>query len=200
MKRKQHRWLLLLLVGVMSLGFAACKKASEVPLDPDHIVLDDYEIWYKGFDVQPAADGQSALVLTLDFTNNGKEATSYLWAVSEKVFLDGIGLNTATVLQDGNSKGTVAETQLTEIMPGKTIEVKSAYSLPDGDKKTLEAEFSQLLGKKKGILTIDLEDTLPMKTAPKAKRKSWWSASRRTSTTARNRSSPTLPFFRKRSA
>ena len=44
MKRKQHRWLLLLLVGVMSLGFAACKKASEVPLDPDHIVLDDYEI------------------------------------------------------------------------------------------------------------------------------------------------------------
>lgn len=161
MKRKQHRWLLLLLVGVMSLGFAACKKASEVPLDPDHIVLDDYEIWYKGFDVTPDADGQSALVLTLDFTNNGKEATSYLWAVSEKVFLDGIGLNTATVLQDGNSKGTVAETQLTEIMPGKTIEVESAYSLPDGDKKTLEAEFSQLLGKKKGILTIDLEDTLP---------------------------------------
>ena len=143
MKRKQHRWLLLLLAGAMSLGFAACKKASEVPLDPDHIVLDDYEIWYKGFDVTPDADGQSALVLTLDFTNNGKEATSYLWAVSEKVFLDGIGLNTATVL------------------PGKTIEVKSAYSLPDGDKKTLEAEFSQLLGKKKGILTIDLEDALP---------------------------------------
>ena len=161
MKRKQHRWLLLLLVGVMSLGFAACKKASEVPLDPDHIVLDDYEIWYKGFDVTPDADGQSALVLTLDFTNNGKEATSYLWAVSEKVFLDGIGLNTATVLQDGNSKGTVAETQLTEIMPGKTIQVQSAYHLPDGDKKTLEAEFSQLLGQKKGILTIDLKDTLP---------------------------------------
>ena len=83
MKRKQHRWLLLLLAGAMSLGFAACKKASEVPLDPDHIVLDDYEIWYKGFDVTPDADGQSALVLTLDFTNNGKEATSYLWAVSE---------------------------------------------------------------------------------------------------------------------
>ena len=30
--------LLLLLAGAMSLGFAACKKASEVPLDPDHIV------------------------------------------------------------------------------------------------------------------------------------------------------------------
>ena len=161
MKRKQHRWLLLLLVGVMSLGFAACKKASEVPLDPDHIVLDDYEIWYKGFDVTPDADGQSALVLTLDFTNNGKEATSYLWAVSEKVFLDGIGLDTATVQQGAKAGAAVTEAQLTEIMPGKTIEVKSAYHLPDGDKKTLEAEFSQLLGKKKGILTIDLEDALP---------------------------------------
>ena len=38
---------------------------------------------------------------------------------------------------------------------------KVKEKLPDGDKKTLEAEFSQLLGKKKGILTIDLEDTLP---------------------------------------
>ena len=162
MKRKQCCCLILILAGVMSLGLAACeKKQSKMPSDPNHIVLDDYEIRYKGAAVMPDVDGQSAVVLTLDFTNNGKEATSYLWAVSEKVFLDGIGLNTATVLQDGNSKGTVAETQLTEIMPGKTIEVKSAYSLPDGDKKTLEAEFSQLLGKKKGILTIDLEDTLP---------------------------------------
>ena len=164
MKQKQLRWLglILILAGAMSLGLTACeKKESETPSDPGHIVLDDYEIQYKGFTVMPDVDGQSALVLTLDFTNNGKEATSYLWAVSEKVFLDGIGLDTATVLQSAGSKGTVTGAQLTEIMPGKTIEVKSAYSLPDGDKKTLEAEFSQLLGKKKGILTIDLEDALP---------------------------------------
>ena len=109
----------------------------------------------------PDVDGQSAVVLTLDFTNNGKEATSYLWAVSEKVFLDGIGLDTATVQQEAKAGAAVTEAQLTEIMPGKTIEVKSAYHLPDGDKKTLEAEFSQLLGKKKGVLTIDLEDALP---------------------------------------
>ena len=164
MKQKQLRWLgmILILAGAVSLGLAACeKKEAEISSDSGHIVLDDYEIWYKGFDVTPDADGQSALVLTLDFTNNGKEATSYLWAVSEKVFLDGIGLNTATVLQGAESGEAVTEAQLTEIMPGKTIEVKSAYSLPDGDKKTLEAEFSQLLGKKKGVLTIDLEEALP---------------------------------------
>ena len=143
MKQKQLRWLglILILAGAMSLGLTACeKKESETPSDPGHIVLDDYEIQYKGFTVMPDVDGQSALVLTLDFTNNGKEATSYLWAVSEKVFLDGIGLDTATVLQGAGSKGTVTGAQLTEIMPGKTIEVKSAYRLPDGDKKALEAE------------------------------------------------------------
>lgn len=164
MKQKQLRWLglILILAGAMSLGLTACeKKESETPSDPGHIVLDDYEIQYKGFTVMQDVDGQSALVLTLDFTNNGKEATSYLWAVSEKVFLDGIGLDTATVLQDAGSKGTVTGAQLTEIMPGKTIEVKSAYRLPDGDKKALEAEFSQLLGNKKGILTIDLKSALP---------------------------------------
>ncbi len=164
MKQKQLRWLglILILAGAMSLGLTACeKKESETPSDPGHIVLDDYEIQYKGFTVMPDVDGQSALVLTLDFTNNGKEATSYLWAVSEKVFLDGIGLDTATVLQSAGSKGTVTGAQLTEIMPGKTIEVKSAYRLPDGDKKALEAEFSQLLGNKKGILTIDLKGALP---------------------------------------
>ena len=81
--------------------------------------------------------------------------------MSEKVFLDGIALDMATVQQGAKTSATVTEAQLTEIMPGKTIEVKSVYHLPDGGKKTLEAEFSQLLGKKKGVLTINLEDVLP---------------------------------------
>lgn len=152
MKRKQFCCLILILVGVMSLGLAACeKKQSKTPSDPNLIVLDDYEIRYKGAAVMPDVDGQSAVVLTLDFTNNGKEATSYLWAVSEKVFLDGIALDMATVQQGAKTSATVTEAQLTEIMPGKTIEVKSVYHLPDGGKKTLEAEFSQLLGKKRGF-------------------------------------------------
>ena len=149
MKRKQFCCLILILVGVMSLGLAACeKKQSKTPSDPNLIVLDDYEIRYKGAAVMPDVDGQSAVVLTLDFTNNGKEATSYLWAVSEKVFLDGIALDMATVQQGAKTSATVTEAQ-------------SVYHLPDGGKKTLEAEFSQLLGKKKGVLTINLEDVLP---------------------------------------
>ena len=156
---KRTRLFCVLLAAAMLLSLAACGKDD--PKESNSLQIGDYALLYKGASIMEDSDGNDALVLTLDFTNNGKEATSYLWAVSEKVFLDGIGLNTATVLQGAESGETVTEAQLTEIMPGKTIQVQSAYHLPDGDKKTLEAEFSQLLGKKKGILTIDLEAALP---------------------------------------
>ena len=157
---KQHkRWLYLLLTGWMLLGISACaQKESVTPSEPDHIILDDYEIRYKGFTMMSDINENPALVISLDFTNNGKEATSYLWAVSEKAFLDGIGLDVATVFSDTDSYDTVTKTQLTEIVPGKTMEVKSAYVLPDREDETVEVEFSQNLGKKKGKLSIDLTE------------------------------------------
>ena len=50
---KQHkRQLYLLLTGWMLLGISACaQKESVTPSEPDHIILDDYEIRYKGFTV-----------------------------------------------------------------------------------------------------------------------------------------------------
>lgn len=157
---KQHkRWLYLLLTGWMLLEISACaQRESVTPSEPDHIILDDYEIRYKGFTVMSDINENPALVISLDFTNNGKEATSYLWAVSEKAFLDGIGLDVATVFSDTDSYDTVTKAQLTEIVPGKTMEVKSAYVLPDREDETVEVEFSQNLGKKKGKLSIDLTE------------------------------------------
>ena len=48
---KQHKcWLYLLLTGWMLLGISACaQKETVTPSEPDHIILDDYEIRYKGF-------------------------------------------------------------------------------------------------------------------------------------------------------
>lgn len=91
MKRKQFCCLILILVGVMSLGLAACeKKQSKTPSDPNLIVLDDYEIRYKGAAVMPDVDGQSAVVLTLDFTNNGKEGPLISGPCRKKCFLTGL--------------------------------------------------------------------------------------------------------------
>ena len=92
---KQHkRWLYLLLAGGILLEVSACTQKEPVtPSASDHIILEDYEIRYKGFTVMQDINENPALVINLDFTNNGKEATSYLWAVSEKAFRDGIGLD-----------------------------------------------------------------------------------------------------------
>ena len=157
--KQYKRWLYLLLAGGILLEVSACTQKEPVtPSASDHIILEDYEIRYKGFTVMQDINENPALVINLDFTNNGKEATSYLWAVSEKAFQDGIGLDVATVFSDPDSYDTVTKAQLTEIVPGKTIEVKSAYVLPDSDTETVEVEFSQNPGKKKGKLSIDLTE------------------------------------------
>ena len=74
---KQHkRWLYLLLAGGILLEISACaQKESMTPSEPDHMILDDYEIRYKGFTVMSDINHNQALVISLDFTNNGKEVT-----------------------------------------------------------------------------------------------------------------------------
>ena len=37
----------------------------------------------KGACIMEDSDGNDAIVLTLDFTNNGKENASYLWSIDE---------------------------------------------------------------------------------------------------------------------
>lgn len=159
MKRPRKRWLGLIMVGAMTVGIIACaKKESVAPSDPTLIVLDDCEIRYNGSVVMQDVNHKAALVMSLEFTNNSSEAISYIWAVSEKAFQDGIGLDPATVPADEGSFEPITKSQLTEIQPGKTIEVRSAYILPDSEVDTIEIEFSQLSGKKKGELTIELSD------------------------------------------
>ena len=100
------------------------------------------------------SEGNDAIVLTLDFTNNSKENASYLWSVDETVMQNGAELEVATVFTDYDTFETVIEGQFTEVAPGTTVEVKTAYVLKDAAAK-VEATFEQLFGKKKGTITID---------------------------------------------
>ena len=49
----------------------ACGK--DKAKDSNLIKLGDYELLYKGACIMEDSDGNDAIVLTLDFTNNGKE-------------------------------------------------------------------------------------------------------------------------------
>lgn len=43
------------------------------------------------------SDGKDSVVLTLDFTNNGKEDAEYLWSVFEKAVQNGTDLEGAFI-------------------------------------------------------------------------------------------------------
>ena len=46
------------------------------------------------------SDGNDAVVLTLDFTNNSKESASYIWSINETLVQNGEELEVAAVITD----------------------------------------------------------------------------------------------------
>ena len=153
MKQTKTKTLCLLLAALMLLSsLTACGKDKEK--DSNLIKLGDYELLYKGASIMEDSDGNDAIVLTLDFTNNGKDNASYLWSVDETVMQNGVELETATVFTDYDTFETVIEGQFADVAPGATVEVRTAYLLQDTT-SPVEATFEQFLGKKSGKVTID---------------------------------------------
>ena len=153
MKQTKTKLLCLLLAVLMLLSsLTACGK--DKAKDSNLIKLGDYELLYKGACIMEDSDGNDAIVLTLDFTNNGKENASYLWSVNETLMQNGTELEVATVFQDYDSFETVIDSQFTDIAPGTTLEVRTAYLLHDTT-SPVEATFEQIFGTKNGKITID---------------------------------------------
>ena len=152
MKQTKTKLLCLLLAVLMLFSLTACGK--EKTADSNLIKLGDYELLYKGACIMEDSDGNDAIVLTLDFTNNGKENASYLWSVDETLMQNGVDLEAATVFADYDTFETVIEGQFTDVAPGATVEVRTAYLLQDTT-SPVEATFEQFFGKKNGKITID---------------------------------------------
>ena len=153
MKQTKTKTLCLLLAALMLLSsLTACGKDKEK--DSNLIKLGDYELLYKGACIMEDSDGNDAIVLSLDFTNNSKENASYLWSVDETLMQNGTELEVATVYTDYNTFTTVIENQFEEVAPGATLEVQTAFVLNNASGE-IEATFEELLGSKSGTITID---------------------------------------------
>ena len=152
MKHTKLRILSALLAVLMLLGLAACGKAE--PSDPNRIKIGSYELFYKGAKIMTDYDGNDAIVVTLDYTNNSKEANSYLWSFVETVKQNGTELTDATIFLSEDSFDTVTDSQFSEVAAGETLEVQMAYVLADLTSE-VELQWEELLGSKSGKLTID---------------------------------------------
>ena len=152
MKRTKTKLLCLLIAALMLLSLTACGK--ETTKDSNLIKLDHYELLYKGACIMEDSDGNDAIVLTLDFTNNSKENASYLWSVDETVMQNGVELDVASIITDYEDLETVVSDQFTDVAPGTTLEVRTAFVLKDTTSE-VKATFEEFLGSKKGTITVD---------------------------------------------
>ena len=128
---KRRKLFCLLLAAVMLFSLAACGKGEDETKDPNLLTVGEFELHYKGASIMKDREGNDALVLTLDFTNNSEETTDYFWAIYETVMQNDTELETAVVYLNEETLEAVDDSQYQNVAPGATFEVQTAYELID---------------------------------------------------------------------
>ena len=100
------------------------------------------------------SNGDDAIVVTWNFTNNGEESKSFGWAFDYTLFQDGVELGYSTVFV-GDSYDTVDENLMKDVKPGSSLEVKSTNKLANLE-SPVEVEIGDLLSDEKDTLEIDI--------------------------------------------
>ena len=152
---KRRKLFCLLLASVMLLSLAACGKGEKEPEDPNLLTVGDFELLYKGASIMRDCEGNDALVLTLDFTNNSEETTDYFWSIYETAIQNDTELEMAVVYLNEETLEYVDDSQYQNVDPGATVEVQTAFELDDTTGE-VEVTFEEMEGDKNDSITIDL--------------------------------------------
>ena len=152
---KYTRLLSAILATLMLLSLTACGKGEEEPENPNLLTVGDFELLYKSASIMKDCDGNDALVLTLDFTNNSEETTDYFWSIYETAIQNDTELEMAVVYLNEETLEYVDDSQYQDVAPGATFEVQTAYELIDTAGE-VEVTFEEMEGDKNDSITIDL--------------------------------------------
>ena len=138
---------------ILLLGLAACGDKDKG--DPNEIVIGDYTAYYTHSEFVTDYDGDNAIAIYFDFTNNSDEDASFLWSMYYTLTQNGTELEQATVFLSEDSFDTLFDTAMEDVAPGQMLEVALTYKLADKE-SPIEIEFTDLFDKEKEHLTIDL--------------------------------------------
>lgn len=103
--------------------------------------LGDYTVSVVSYKLSEDYQGASAVVITLGFTNNGKDTDSFMGAISCKAFQDGIQLETAIISGEDSGSGS---SQMKKVRPGAGTTVSVAYVLTS-ETSPVELEIEEFL-------------------------------------------------------
>lgn len=110
--------------------------------------LGDYYVEITGASLSTDYEGNPAVIISYNWTNNSEETTTPMATVTCSVFQDGVGTDPAFMM-DENYDG---DSSMTEVRPGTTISVQEAFSISNTT-SPIEVEISEWL---------TLEDNPPM--------------------------------------
>ena len=142
---KRMKLLCMLLAALMLLSLAACGKGGGETEDPNLLQIGEFELRYKGASIMTDYEGNDALVLTLDFTNNSKETTDYFWAIYETAMHNDTELDMAIVYLNEETLESVDDSQYQNVDPGTTVEIQTAFELDDTTGE-VEVIFEEMTG------------------------------------------------------
>ena len=98
----------------------------------------DYAVTIDGARLSEDYEGNPAIIVTYTWTNNGTETESALLALSAKAYQNGVQLDTAMM----SSASGFEPNTLTELKPGATVTVQSAFTLRDSTSQ-VEVDISE---------------------------------------------------------
>lgn len=100
---------------------------ESIPAQSNSATVGDYYVEIKSAALSQDYEGNPAIIITYSWTNNSEDTTSALTAVSCNAFQNGVGLETAIIMSDDYDSGS----SMTEVRPGTTIDIQSAFVLQD---------------------------------------------------------------------
>ena len=89
--------------------------------------LGDYGICFTGYTLAKDYEGNDAIIINYDYTNNSEGTTSAMFALYIQVFQDGIECERAILMDTPEDYN--AENEMKDIKPGATLNCQCAYVL-----------------------------------------------------------------------
>lgn len=131
--------IVLSIVILLTFVFLAIASGDEKPDDNQGVEgvgkttansnLGDYKVEIKSARMTKDYSGDDVIVITYNFTNNSKKDSAFFTAFEDKVYQEGIGLNGAYILKEGDPYS--ADNQTKNIKTGTSLDVDVAYTLND---------------------------------------------------------------------
>lgn len=104
--------------------------------------LDEYNVNIKSCRLAKDYEGKDIVIVKYGFTNNSNNTASFTFAINDKVFQNGVGLNKCYTAAE--SAKYSSDNQSKDIKNGASLDVEVAYVLNDST-TPIEVECSQLI-------------------------------------------------------